>query len=482
MHRQTVRGWILSAGVLLAASPAWADRIVLRGGTEIRGVVLPAEPDQPDKVLVLTKSTSNPFTFRKDQVVKVVPETDEMSGYLDHLSSVPATAEGEFELGQWCDQQGVAGPAQRHYRRALERDAEFGPAHEKLGHVYHNGRWMTQDEKKQAQGLVKRKGRWVSPQEKEALDRKEVFTAEQQNWARQVRSIRDKLFHGTEPQRQEAEDQLSAIRDPAAVQPLVKNFVDDPEPVRQRLGQVLGGIPGAEAREALVRLILAEPQLALRQVYLHELEVRHEPETVNRLIKALDAKDPVAVGHAAWALGLLQATSAVPKLISVLVKIDERMVIDEGAAAAPGYSVGFGGVVGSTSAPIAGGVGGGTLHAGGGTGHAGGATGGTGGAVGGGFGTLYPWPVLTGPVVAPGAVAFGATSVPYLSGTAMGNGGSLRPAAEVITTVYRNEEVRQALIALTGEDFGYDVPTWRHWLSTRFRAAPTTSERRVRQP
>jgi hypothetical protein len=481
MRSQSMRPWVLFACLLLAPAAARADRVVIRGGTEVRGVVLPADPDQPGMVHVLTKTTSKPFTFRQDQVVKVVPEADEMSGYLERLAQVPATAEGEFELGQWCDDQGLAGPAQRHYRRALERDPQYGPAHEKLGHVLHGGRWMTPDEKKRAQGLVQYKGRWVSPQAKEALDQKEAFNTEQQGWARQVRQIRDRLFNGNDSQRQEAEAQLAAIHEPAAVLPLLRTFADDPEPVRQRLGQVLGGIPGPESREALVRLILAEPELSLRQLYLHELEIRHESETENRLIKALDSKDPVIVGRAAWALGLLQVTSAVPKLISVLVKIEEKMVINEGAQA-PGYSVGFGGVVGSNPYPIAGsgGVSGGT------TGRTGGGSPGVGGgssaAVGAGFGTLIPAPILTGPVVGPGAVAFGASGVPYLNGVGLGNGGSLRPAAEMVTTVYRNEEVREALIALTGVDFGYDIPTWREWQSTRFRAAPTTPQRHVRQP
>ena len=476
---------VLVTGVALVPAAVWADRVVIQGGTELRGVVLPADPEHSDLVQILTSTTSKPFEFHKEQLLKVIPETDEMSGYLDQLAQAPPTAEGEFELGQWCEDKRLTGPAQRHFRRAVEQDPQMGPAHEKLGHVFHNGRWMTRDQKQEAQGLVKHKGRWVSPQQKEALDQKIAFTTEQQAWVRRLRLIREHWFNGNPTQRQDAEAQLSAIREPSAVQPLLRAFSSDPEPARQRLGQVLGGIPGPESCEALIWLVLAEPQLPLRQSYLHELELRHDPETANRFLNALDSRDPIVVGHAAWALGMLQAVSAVPKLISVLVKVEERMVVDD-SPPAPGYSVGFGGVVGMNSAPLAasglgtatGATAGAQASGVSGTG----VPGGMAGTVG--FGTLTPLPVLTGPVVAPGAVAFGATSVPYMNGVGLGtgNGGSLRPSAQVVTNVDRNEEVRQALISLTGEDYGFDVPSWRQWQTTQFKAAPSTPQRRVRQP
>ena len=471
-----------------AQERAAADRVVIQGGTELRGVVLPADPEHPELVQILTSTTSRPFEFHKEQVVRVVPEADEMSGYLEQLAAAEPTAAGEFALAEWCEAKRLTGPAQRHYRRALELDPQMGPAHEKLGHVFHNGRWMTQDEKQQAQGLVKHKGRWVSPQQKEALEQKVAFTAYQQAWVRRLRVLREQWFNGNPTQRQAAEEELSAIKEPAAVQPLVRTFANDSAQVRQRLGLVLGGIPGPESRDALIWLVLADPELPLRQAYLHELETRHEPELANRFIKALDSRDQAAVGHAAWALGTLQATAAVPKLIGLLVKVEERMVVDE-SPPAPGYSVGFGGVIGMNSVPLAAGGVGGTGGTIGGT-SAGPRTGGVGtpttpGMAGNaGFGTMMPLPVLTGPVVAPGAVAFGATSVPFVNGAglATGNGGSLRPNAQLVTDVYRNEEVRQALVTLTSEDFGFDVPAWRDWQATRFRATSNVRQRKVRQP
>jgi hypothetical protein len=50
-----------------------------------------------------------------------------------------------------------------------------------------------------------------------------------------------------------------------------------------------------------------------------------------------------------------------------------------------------------------------------------------------------------------------------------------------MTRVYQNEEVLLALKKLTGQDFGYDVASWRRWLRVGYRAEPAP-ERRVPQP
>ena len=484
MHKNPVTMPALFLLAIFAVSEvATADRVVMRRGPELHGAVLPPEPDRPGLVLVLTSSTTKPYEFHQEDVLKVVPAKDDMTGYLDQLSQTPATPEGELSLGQWCEQRRLPGPAQRHYQRALDLDPQLGPAHEKLGHIFHNGRWMTHAQKQEAQGLVKYKGRWVSTQQKEALEHKAAFTTEQQNWMRRLRVIRDHLLSGNPTQRQAAEDEIAAIREPAAVQPLVRTFGNDSEPYRQRLGQVLGGISGPESREALIWLILAEPEIALRQTYLRELETRHEPEIENRLMKALDSKDPVTVGRAAWALAELRATAAVPKLIGLLVKVEEKMIVED-AQTPTGYSLGFGGVVGANTFPTPGTPG--TPH------HAGGNSGMPGQGFGGipavgvsgnaGFATGVPFPVMTGPTVGPGTVAFGATAAPFFNGVGMGNGGALRPNAQVVTNLLRNEEVHQALMTLTGEDFEFDVPTWREWQKTRFQLTPSTPQRQVRQP
>ncbi len=92
---------------------------------------------------------------------------------------------------------------------------------------------------------------------------------------------------------------------------------------------------------------------------------------------------------------------------------------------------------------------------------------------------------MTPPAVSQGAIAFGATVVPayQISGNLNLVAGTQIPVPEprVVPFTYRNVEVRAALQKLTGEDFGYDMASWRNWISHKFNPNPKPL-RRVPQP
>ena len=111
-----------------------------------------------------------------------------------------------------------------------------------------------------------------------------------------------------------------------------------------------------------------------------------------------------------------------------------------------------------------------------------------------GFGGGPSIPVLTGPAVAPGAIAFGAQAVPIFqyrgqgTGMAVGSVGGVTapvPAPPVPRQVvrqyqHRNVEVLSALERLTGTNLGYDISAWNRWLRTEFRP-PAEEQRPARQ-
>ena len=90
-------------------------------------------------------------------------------------------------------------------------------------------------------------------------------------------------------------------------------------------------------------------------------------------------------------------------------------------------------------------------------------------------------PILTGPVIGDGAVAFGATSIPVSNiggGFSVNmNSGNSGPTPQYVEVKHRNVEVLTALMKLTGQDLGYDVAAWKRWLATAYRpdASPTKS-------
>jgi len=444
----------------LDAAPAPADVIVLRGGGKVRGKVVPNAKPAADRVTVLSEKGKTPLVFRKDQVIEVTAEPSPLDEYLVKRGQVSLTADAQYELGLWCERNKLRDLAQLHYAAAVEHDKSFAPAHKKLGHVRHEDRWLTFDEVRVLQGLVRYKGKWISQKEKEEREARAELATERASWMRRIRLLRQAIVAGPEDRALEADQQLRAIRDPAAIVPLVRILGEEGAPLRTTLDRLLGAIPEADAADALVGRILQETDPDVRLVTMEELERRTEPIVASQLVRALRSDRPEVVNRAAWALANLNVVEAVPKLVPALITVRHKVIMVPTESPRPGgggFGVSFGSV---PTAP---------------------------GAVGPIAANGSSIAVPTGPAVAPGAVGFGATSVPYpgfgSTGVSIGGGASPSrgPFPQLVAFSYQNVEVLAALVRLTGRDFGYDTAAWRHWVSTSFQPDPEPV-RRVPQP
>lgn len=475
-RQPAVVGWtmIVAFGLAWTANRARADRIVLRGGGQIKGKLTP-DPTRPDRVTLLTERGKTPLSFQKAQIVRVDPEPGPLDDYLTRRDAAAPTAEAQYELGAWCEQHRLPDLALVHYETAVGYDKSFAPAHRKLGHSLYRDQWLTADERREAQGLVRYKGKWITAEDKEQHAKNTAAADEHATWVKKIKLLREAIAYGTEARRQEAESQLMETRDPGAVVPLVRVLGDDVVRIRILLSHALGAVPGPEATAALVARLLDEGDAEVRQATMDELLRRRESEVSRVLIRGLRSNAPEVVNRAAWALGNLHALTAVPNLVGALVTVRHEVVIaPEGGGGGMGVSAPFGSV---PPAPSAGGV----------------PIAYNGSSVG----------YLTGVSVGPGSVAYGVAAVPAypLPGTPAlptapgfgpspanvgipaggGVSGTRGPAPRMVTYSFRNTEVLSALVKLTGQDFGWDVVAWKNWLRTSFDSEPAPA-RRVPQP
>lgn len=446
--------------VFILTGTAEADLVLLRGGGHLQGVILPGD-SRSDKVLVLTADSPTPVSFHKDQLIRVEKSASPLDEYLIRRDQIKATAAAHYELGLWCEAKRLKGPAVIEYRRAAEIDDQYAPAQRKLGKVAHQGRWLTPDQLRAAQGLIKVKGRWVTPEEKERLDAANALNAEQNSWVRRIKIHRRKLLSDRQEDRRSAELDLLAIQEPLAVVPLVKTLGEDADPIRLLLLRVLGGIASADATAALVNFSLLDPSPTLRQAALDEILRRKDPKAIPLYIRVLKPRNnPELVGRAALILAELREIKAVPKLIDVLVATFEHLevlpttVVDNNPLGS--FSMFGGGPGGASGVSL------------------------------GGFSSYIGpnIPYLTPPVSAPGAIAFGGGSIP-LSNLAAGggSGGNVRVVAQpqIVREVINNALVLEALRKLTRQDFGFNVPVWKRWVETSFRTEDQPA-RRVQEP
>ena len=433
-----------------SAGPSLADRITVRGGGQLKGKLIP-DGSHPGQFLFIGEVGKTPMVFKKDQVIQVVPEKSALDEYVVLLGKDHPTAEAEFALGTWCEENKLADLAQLHYELAVKHDSTFEAAHRKLGHVLMGGRWLNAEEVKEAQGLIKYKGRWVTPEEKERREMLVATAAEGNSWVRRIKLLRDAYLAGPGERSQEAERRLLAIEEPVAIGPVLKVLGDDPIPaLRTMAARIVAVIPGPEAARGLVGLLLDEEDDQVRLATMNEVARRESSEIVPLLLRALRSTHHRVVNRSAWVLSNLNAVVTVPKLVPALITVEYEVVMVGGGPAVPEPSF-------TPSPPAAG------------------------------FGSYsgVSIPVLTPPAVGPGSVGFGATSVPYgaLNGVSIGSGfsASRGPVPRLVPIEYRNDEVLAALVKMTGRDFGYDIPSWKRWVATSFKveSAPT---RRVLEP
>ncbi|WP_435005756.1 HEAT repeat domain-containing protein [Tundrisphaera lichenicola] len=447
-----VLGALGAAGLTFQPGESRADRITLRGGGQVRGKLV-ADEVRPDVLVFVGEVGKTPIVFKKEQIVQVVAEQSPLDEYVIRRAKPRTTAELEYELGTWCEENELPDLARYHYEFALKRDSTFGPSHEKLGHVLRDGRWLNAEELKESQGFIKYKGRWITPEEKQRKEDEQAIAAEGAAWIKQLRFLRDAYLSGPEERTREAERRLLSIVEPAAISPVLRVLGSDSVPaIRIMASRILGKIPGPIASTGLVGRLTNEPDEEVRQATMDEIARRTPSEVVPGLTRALRANSAEVVNRAAWGLGNLNALSTVPKLVPALVTVETRVMMPGIENNSSGnFNVSFNAV---SPAPEVGNYGGISI------------------------------PVLTPPAVGQGAVGFGATSVPYgaLNAPNLNTGTVDRgPTPRMVSIKHHNAEVLAALVKMTGEDFGYDVATWNRWVASSFRidSAPA---RRVPQP
>ena len=177
-----------------------ADTIHLRGGGQVEGKVLP-DPQNKDRVQVWLLQGRKPMSFQKTQIIEVVPKASPLDEYFEKAKKAPQSVQAQYDLGAWCAQNKLPDLAKLHYEAALVVDNSFEPAHKKLGHIFHDGYWLSRDDLSAVQGLVKYKGRWISTEEKVKRQAEEAANATQASWMRRIKILRQAIVNGPDDRR-----------------------------------------------------------------------------------------------------------------------------------------------------------------------------------------------------------------------------------------------------------------------------------------
>jgi len=426
---------------LLPFASLQADFIRLKDGGTLHGTIL--NPSDVRAYEGADTQQAKPLTIRLlDGTTKeVAPPTVGYSiirplkfeEYEDRLEKLPDSLKAHWELAEWCRKNGLDADRRYHLERVLDFDPQHDATHRILGEVRVDGEWITIDEQKAREGLVKYKGRYAKPEEIILEERMQSLKNEERVWIKKIRSLRDILAGPNKPS---AIRDLESITDPAAVKGLLHYLQNDPEiEHRKLLVKILSRIHSQASTKALVAQGLFDSKKEVSELSFAAIPIGSRSDAVDLLIKALKHQSNDVVNRAATGLAMLDGKRAVGALISAL--LTNHVVPVQSVITVPSDlgTLAYGELpILDESRSIT---------------------------------ALNPsFPVVYG--------QFGTRLYPYLPGgnytLLYGFGGpKWTPMVErKAITEYRvmpleNPMVRSALRELTGNDFGYDTSRWRRW-------------------
>jgi hypothetical protein len=165
--------------LLLLAAPglALADEVYLRGGGSISGVIV----EHTDEKVTVDIGAGR-MTVATSSVERITEGASDLSRYREGAAGLaPEDVEGWRQLGRQARKKGLAAQAKEAYNHVLAVLPDDPEANEALGRVFHQGRWMSEDEAYRAQGFVEFEQEWMTPGEREQIlaERRAYEDAEQ---------------------------------------------------------------------------------------------------------------------------------------------------------------------------------------------------------------------------------------------------------------------------------------------------------------
>lgn len=412
---------------VFAAGLVRGDTVRLTGGGTLRGQVL-AEKSTAKSIVLKLDGGRGEVTLDRAQIQEIISDKTPTQQYEEMKAAAKDTAEDHFRLAEWCKDNRLTKQRREHLLRAVELEPDHERARSALGHVRRDGKWLTPEEQKTAQGLVRYNGRYMTPQEKELLERKKKSDEQVREWHQKVRMWKTWLQGSDAGRAEQAKQNLLAISDAAAVEPVAGHLGKEKnDAYRVLMCQILAHIEGEDATMKLIVRCLADVSDDVRNAAIDALVERDDRTTGRTLARVLTADDPTIVRRAALAIKAIGDITTVPALINALITKQPQLQV-----------VGTqGGTFGAVSRP-----------------------------------EIVDYDV----VVSGNTVVY----TPVIGQRTQGSG-VVAPIVSKVLVPIENPEVLDALRTLTEQDYGYNQDEWRKWLAAEAKREELRQRRRLEE-
>ena len=299
--------FLLLVAVTLTPAILQADTVYLKSGgkvegrVEVRGRHYLVKTDRGIEVRIplgdvrsVEISNSNRDTYKKKRAALV--EGD-----------VP----GLVALAKWCETEGLKAEAVGAYKEILVSRPDHPGARKALGFVKFGDEWLTREEAKPREGLIRHRGRWVTPERKAELEAKEKAEKER----KRIRKLVRKVGSTIPDVKEEAEAKLLAYSDEEKFPVLLNALGYSDKPVRRYATRELGRIGNEEAVRPLAKVAVEDRLRTVRISAVRALKAIGAENTAVPLMEKLNSRNPYHRLHAVEALSVFPDKRSVRRLI-----------------------------------------------------------------------------------------------------------------------------------------------------------------------
>lgn len=316
-NRKTIGRSLL--GLLLAlivTAPTPADEILLKNGRSWTGDIVRENDD-----VIVIRTVGGTVTVARDTIRTIVRGDEDLAQFHRFKSRLDLTdTEAQYELGLWARENGLAKEAEFQFELVLAQQPDHEGAHRGLGHVRHDGRWMTRNEANRAKGLVKFEGRWMALDERARIQRRRRREADAEKWAGTVRRLRRDLDRGSIRRKAQAAQRLREIDDPLAVPHIVRLLEDRDADVRRAAIAALAANGRTEAARTVAEMTVNDDDATVRVAAAAALRDLRSEKAMWGLVSALEKGSKGTRVRAAQALAIMRPRESVPALIEALFR------------------------------------------------------------------------------------------------------------------------------------------------------------------
>lgn len=425
--RSRTTAMLLPAACLAAwACEAKGDEFDLRNGGKLLGTLVEGpQPGKPGSTYKIRTSSGVTVVLVREEVREHRKLRPALEEYEEIKPTFADTAEGQWALAEWCRERDLVTPRKGHLLRTIELDPNHEGARRGLGHVRFDNKWSDPDDLMVSRGYVNYNGRWRLPQEVALLEARRREDLAEKEWFRKLNLWREWIVRGDKRAR-EARENLAALKDPLALRALKYNLEGESlAQMRLLYIDALAQMNHPTANVLLAQRLLVDTDKEVALTGLDRLAKTKPPEAVAYFVSKLKDKDNIVVCRAGYGLGKIGEPAAVPSLIDALVT-KHKYQVNYGPP--PGAGSGGNGAMSSTFAR--------------------------------------------------GANKGGSSSGGSSFGGGMGGGAmQMGSKVEYVMLPVQNEDVLQALVNITGQNFYFDKILWAKWLAAQKTAGSLDTRR-----